>query len=229
MIILLCNDDGYNSIGITLLADMLKKYGIVVIVAPKNAMSAKSISITLGRSIEVKKISENVYSVDGTPADAVAFGLSSLNTKFDLVVSGCNNGWNISYDTMYSGTIGVCLQALTYVIPAIAVSCEGNFEILEKGFDKVMKYIFDNKLLSTEYLLNVNFPLGNEIEDIRMTSLYYRKQTTYFIHESGDNYIAYRELHDEECEQRDTDVYAVMHKQVSITKLNKTLFMKEAN
>ena len=150
MNILLTNDDGYMSIGINLLAKMLSKYGRIVIVAPKNAMSAKSVSVTLGTPIEVKKIGEDIYSVDGTPADAVAFGLSSLDLKFDLIVSGCNNGWNISYDTMYSGTIGACLQALTYRLPAIAVSCEGNFEILESNFEKVMDYILNHNLLSTE-------------------------------------------------------------------------------
>ena len=227
MNILLSNDDGYMSTGINLLLEKLKKYGKVVVVAPKNAMSAKSISITLGKPIQVQKIDENIYAVDGTPADAVAFGLSSLDIKFDLVVSGCNHGWNISYDTMYSGTIGVCLQALTYEVPAIAISCEGNFEILTGNFEKVMDYIFKNKLLSKEYLLNVNFPLGNIVEDIKMTSLYYRKETTYYIHQSENNYLAWRDLHDEECEEIDTDVYAVQHRMISITKLYKTNDLKE--
>ena len=98
MNILLTNDDGYLATGICLLKDKLSKYGKVVIVAPKEAMSAKSVAITIGRAVEVKQVENDVFYMDGTPADCVAFGLSSLNIDFDLVVSGCNDGFNISYD-----------------------------------------------------------------------------------------------------------------------------------
>ena len=90
MNILLTNDDGYLAKGINLLFDLLSKKHNVVIVAPKEAMSAKSVSIIVGRSVEVKKINDHLFIMEGTPADCVAFGLSSLSTKFDLVISGCN-------------------------------------------------------------------------------------------------------------------------------------------
>lgn len=228
MNILLCNDDGYFSKGIEILKNKLSRYGKVIIVAPRKAMSAKSVAITLINAVEVKKIAEDIFYIDGTPADAVAFGLSSLDIKFDLVVSGCNDGLNVSYDTMYSGTIGACLQALTYRIPAIALSCPRNFEILDNGnFERVMDYIFKNNLLSTEYLLNVNFPFGKVVEEIKMTSIYYREETTFYVHTSGDLYLADRLIHDEECEEKDSDVYAVYHKQVSISKLRKTNDIRE--
>ena len=223
MNILLTNDDGYQANGINLLAKLLKKYGDVYIVAPKTVMSAKSVSIVLDRPIEVKKISKNVYYTDGTPADCVAFGLSSLGVKFDLVVSGINHGHNISYDTMYSGTIGACLQALTYQIPAIAFSCEHNFEIVEQHFDEVMNYIFNLKLLSPEHLLNVNFPLGEEVRGIMETNIYYRPQATYYEKVGEEKYQALRKLDDEHCNDLKGDVYAVNHGFISISKLNKKL------
>lgn len=223
MNILLTNDDGYEAYGINLLAKLLKKYGDVYIVAPKEVMSAKSVSIILNRPIKVVKISKNIYSTDGTPADCVAYGLSSLDVKFDLVVSGINHGHNISYDTMYSGTIGACLQALTYKVPAIAFSCEHNFEIVEKYFDEVMNYIFNLKLLSPEHLLNVNFPLGDEARGIMETHLFYRDRTTYY-EKVGDNfYQALRKLDDEHCNDLKSDVFAVNHGFISINKLNKKL------
>lgn len=222
MNILLTNDDGYFAIGVKLLKEKLAKYGRVVIVAPKEAMSAKSVSIVLGRAVEVQKVDEDIFYMDGTPADCVAFGLSSLNIDFDLVVSGCNDGFNVSYDTMYSGTVGACLQALTYRKPAIAVSCQGNFAIVDDYFDLVMEHILDNKLLSTEYLLNVNFPLGSAVKQIVNTSIYYRPEVTYYYEQNPGHYCATRDIHDEECPEENTDVYAVHHGQVSITKLSKT-------
>ena len=227
MNILLTNDDGYLATGICLLKDKLSKYGKVVIVAPKEMMSAKSVAITIGRAVEVKQVEKDVFYMDGTPADCVAFGLSSLNIDFDLVVSGCNDGFNISYDIMYSGTIGACLQAMTYRKKAMAISCQGNFDIVDKYFDDVMNHVLKHKLLSEEYALNINFPLGKEVKEIVDTDIYYRKEATFYIRQMPDFYIADRSIRDEECDEKGTDVYAVYHNQVSITKLNKTNIYRE--
>ena len=222
MNILLTNDDGYSMNGLKVVFDILSKKHNVVVVAPNEVMSAKSVSIIIGSPIEVKKIDEHTYSCSGTPADCVAFGLSSLNTKFDLVISGCNHGLNVSYDTMYSGTVGACLQALTYRVPAIALSCDSNFAIVEKYLDSVLDYINDNNLLSKECLLNVNFPLGDYASEIKMTHVYYRKEVTYYSKTGENLYLALRDIDDENCTDTDSDVYAVYHHQISITKMKKT-------
>ena len=228
MNILLTNDDGYEAEGIKLLKEELSSFGRVVIVAPKEVMSAKSVAITITRAQEVKQVEPDVFYMDGTPADCVAFGLSSLSTKFDLVVSGCNDGFNVSYDIMYSGTVGACLQALTYRVPAMAVSApNGNLEIVRKYFKNVFNYIRKNKLLCREYLLNINFPIGAVAKSIEETTIYYRKETTYYVKEMDDMYFAVREINDDKCREPYTDVYAVHHQQISITKLNKTNIYKE--
>ena len=223
MNILLVNDDGYFAEGINLLYKLLSKKHHVVIVAPKTVMSAKSVSIIVGKEVEVKKLDDHTFVMDATPADCVAFGLSSLDTKFDLVVSGCNHGFNVSYDTMYSGTVGAGLQALTFRVPSIAISAENNLELVEKYFDEVFDYVNEHQLISNEYLLNINFPLGNEVKGIELTSIYYRKETTFYSRTSGDNYLALRDIKDHECEEKGTDVYAVHHGLVSITKIKRTL------
>ena len=223
MNILLTNDDGFNSEGINVLKSLLEKHGTVVIIAPDKHRSGASSSLTITDPIKVEKVEDKVFKCNGTPVDCVSFGLSSLNVKFDLVVSGCNHGLNISYDTMYSGTIGATLQALTYRIPAIAISCENNFDIVRNHLNQVMKYIIDNELLSTEYSLNINFPLGEKVEDIRLTHIYYRKETTYYIESSKDHYYATRDINDSKCDELDSDVYSVYHSIVSITKIKRTL------
>lgn len=223
MNILLTNDDGYKANGIAILSKLLKKYGDVYIVAPKSVMSAKSVSIILDKPIKVEKIKNKLWVTNGTPADCVAFGLANLGIKFDLVVSGINHGHNLSYDTMYSGTIGACLQALTFKVPAIAFSCEHNFEMVEEHFDDVMNYINNMKLLNKEYLLNINFPFNGEYKGIRETSIYYRPETTYYELVENNLYQAKRELHDENCNDIKSDVFAVNHGYVSITKIKKSL------
>lgn len=223
MNILLTNDDGFNSIGINILKDKLAKYGRVVIVAPLKHMSAKSVAITLGDGYEVKVVDKDVYSVDGTPADCVSFALTALDTKFDVVISGCNAGFNVSYDTLYSGTIGAALEALTKDVKAVAFSCNFNFDIVEKYFEQVFESILEKDLLSSEYLLNVNFPNGEEVLGIKLSSLYYAKHESYFVVENGRYYV-HRICQEDYSDEPESDCYLVHHGYVSITPLSKTCF-----
>lgn len=222
MTILLTNDDGFDARGIKLLREKLLKYGRVVIVAPKGPMSAKSVSITIGHSQELTKIEEDVYCFDGTPADCASVGISSLDIKFDLLVSGCNDGSNLSFDTNYSGTIGACIQGLMYKLPCIAFSCEHNFEIVEHHFDKVFKWILDRNIISNKYVLNVNFPFGEEVNDIQFAKLYERDTMPFYI-KTQDRYFAWRELEDEKA-PADTDCYMMHHGIVSVSPLAGTFF-----
>lgn len=224
MKILLTNDDGYSAFGIQLLYNLLSKEHQVVIVAPNHPNSAKSVSITISEPSEVMKIDDHTFSMVGTPADCVAFGLSSLDTKFDLVISGCNHGLNVSYDTMYSGTIGATLQALTYEVPAIAISSENNFNIVEKEFLNVFNYVLEHNLLSKDYSLNINFPVGDKVKAIKETHIHYRskKEATYYLKVAGNKYQAVRDIVDKDCSDENSDVYAVYNDIVSITKLKRT-------
>jgi 5'-nucleotidase len=222
MNILLTNDDGYNSEGIVLLEKLLAKYGNVYVCAPYKHMSAKSCSITIYEAIHLMVNEGQKISIDGTPADCVAFGLEFFKVHFDLVISGCNNGYNISYDTMYSGTIGACLQSIVHGTPAIAISCPSNFDIVDKYFDKVMKFVIDHKLISNKYLLNINFPEGDVINDIQIGKLYVRHDYGYFIKDE-ENYHTCRNM-ESNFIKTDTDCYQVNHGIVSIVPLSNSYF-----
>ena len=160
MRILLTNDDGYNVEGILLLREELKRYGEVILVAPKVVQSAKSCAITIG-PLNIEKVDELTYAVEGTPIDCILFGLCHFE-GIDLIVSGCNNSPNMGVDTIYSGTCAACTQALIANKPAISFSCAGKdyFSQITKFSKYALDYIFDNNLLSTDYFLNVNFPDG---------------------------------------------------------------------
>ena len=226
MNILLTNDDGFDSYGIRLLKKKLEKYGTVVVVAPDSPMSAQSVSLTIGRPIHIKKEEENVFSCDGSPADCVSMGLSILNIDFDLVVSGCNNGLNISYDTMYSGTIGAALQALMFGVPAVAFSTPyDDYAVIEDKFDEVFDYIKKHELISRDYLLNVNFP-EKEFKSIKLGTLHYRKDIQFMTEQDG-GYYAYRHMEKEFGSYPDSDCYQVTHGIVSIVPLGKSYFNDE--
>lgn len=223
MKILLTNDDGYNAIGIQILKEKLSKYGQVTVVAPFTHMSGKSISITIGEWMKVEKINDDTYAVHGTPADCVSFGLAGLNEKFDLVVSGCNNGHNLSYDTLFSGTVGASLSALMDRKKTVAFSAPfDDFSVLEDSFDEIWEYINKYNLLSDEYLLNINLP--REVsKGIKIGKLYYRKDHYYFD-KNKDEYYALRDVEDTQNMPLDADCRLVKEGYITITPVSKLPF-----
>jgi 5'-nucleotidase len=226
MNILLVNDDGYLSSNLELLKKELENYGDVYVVAPEVSMSGKSIALTIFSSIKVRKHNDRLYSVDGTPADCVCFGLNSLGIKFDLVCSGINFGHNITYDVMHSGTIGACVESLMYDTPAIAFSSETNHEENAKYIKNAMDYILKNKLLSLEYFLNVNFPKSGICNGIVFSTLEYRRDNRYFEFD-GEIATPRRTVDDYNLYPKNSDVYLVENDYISITPLMRSLFSKD--
>jgi 5'-nucleotidase len=184
MRILVTNDDGYEAPGIALLSSLMKTYGDVVVVAPHTHMSGASVSRGGWFQSKAFRHADDLYSVEGTPADAVHFAIFGLDLKPDLVVSGINDGLNIGIDTIYSGTVGAGMEALKARIPAIAFSCDfGHYGPAEEGFDTVMRFLLDHDLPSRNYLLNVNFPPKRyqTSAGIVITDLAFRPMHHYYI------------------------------------------------
>lgn len=225
MKILLVNDDGYGAKGIVLVEKLLQKYGEVFVVAPKYHQSGKGTSIDFNKPLKYEKIDEHHYILDSVPVNCTMFGLYAINQEIDLVVSGCNNGYNITLDTMYSGTIGACTQALFSGKPAVAFSCQFNFELVEKYFDEVFRYILDKNLLSTKYLLNVNFPIGDKVKGIEITKQHTPKIDYWF--EFKDDEVLDKRIDVTKNAKRGTDVYAVFHNMISITPLQINQFSEK--
>ena len=220
---LLTNDDGYNAQGIILLRDKLLKYGDVTIVAPYQHMSGKSISITLGEWLKVDRIDDFTYAVHGTPADCTSMALAGLYIDCDIVVSGCNNGPNLSYDVLLSGTVGACLGAAVHRKKTIAFSAPfDDFSCLIEHFDEIWEYIAKHNLLSEKYVLNVNLPRG-QYKGIALARLFYRKDR-YYYQQKKDEYYALRDTQEylempEDCDCR-------LHKEgyVTITPVSRVPF-----
>jgi len=127
MRVLITNDDGVTSPGVQEAHDALKDVADVTVVAPATQQSAVGRSISIFQPIRVYETRVNgvdVYSVGGTPTDAVVLGLHHVVDKTpDLVVSGINMGENLSTESVTtSGTIGAALEASTQGVPALAAS-----------------------------------------------------------------------------------------------------------
>lgn len=220
MIILLTNDDGYDSIKLQYTRKVLEEFGTVYLVAPREQQSAKSMSLTIG-GFDFEKIDEFTYLIDGTPVDCVNFAFGGLNLRPDVTVSGTNKGYNIGIDTRYSGTVGACLQAQYFGYPSIALSADRRGDtVLEKELKRTLEYIFDNKLLSKDYTINVNFPLEKfgETKGIRECNIHYH-QYNYSPVIEGKKFKPNRSYIVDKDLKENTDTWAYINGYTSITKV----------
>lgn len=164
--ILLTNDDGWNSPGITAAYEALTAAGHdVTLVAPKTNQSGMSAAMPDAQMhVEQPTSDPHVYDVDSTPGNAMDVGmLAILDERPDLVVSGINSGGNTGGFIGLSGTVGAAVDARAiYGVPGIAIS-------LEQESDDKSDYVAAAQLLvdivdhGTDSIedgtvLNVNYP-----------------------------------------------------------------------
>jgi len=166
--ILVTNDDGIHSEGITILARALQEIGDVFVVAPDRERTAVAHSITLHRPLRVEKIRKNAYAVDGTPADCVHLGLSFfLPGRPHLVVAGINKGGNLGDDVTYSGTVSAAFEGTLLGIPSFAISLVSRshfkFHPAARFAVRLARQVA-KKGLPGNTLLNVNVPNVTEKE-----------------------------------------------------------------
>ncbi|MCO6451275.1 MAG: 5'/3'-nucleotidase SurE [Caldilineales bacterium] len=131
-LILVTNDDGIHSPGLAAAVSGLQGLGDLLIVAPSEQQSGMSRSLPAGydgriyaTQIKVGGVELEAFHLDGSPAQAVLYGVIELAPrKPDLVVSGVNFGENLGSSTGISGTVGAALQGGDMGIRAIAISLE---------------------------------------------------------------------------------------------------------
>jgi len=164
--ILVTNDDGIHSPGITALADAMTALGEVFVVAPDRERSAIGHSLTLHAPLRADEISPGHYAVSGTPTDCVNLGIHGLlSRKPDLVVSGINRGGNMGDDLTYSGTVAAAMEATLMGVPAFAISLESASFRHEDftgaaGFAARLAAMVLDRGLPPDTFLNVNVPAG---------------------------------------------------------------------
>lgn len=125
--ILLVNDDGCRSPGITQLQRQLADNGYDVwLVAPAENQSwiGSAITMRMGKTFSVQKNADRQFCFPGTPADSVDFGLFGVlrDNPPDLVISGVNDGPNTGASQLNSGTVSAAARAVRFGYPAIAAS-----------------------------------------------------------------------------------------------------------
>jgi 5'-nucleotidase len=172
--ILLTNDDGIHSEGLTVLEEALREIGDVYTVAPASEMSGASHSLTLARPLRIRQIDERHWTVDGTPTDCVTLALHKIlpgEERPDICVSGINHGGNLGDDASYSGTVAGALEATILGVTGLAFSlvARENYDFTEAArFACVAVRKVLEEGLPEGTLLNINIP-ARGIRGVRVT------------------------------------------------------------
>jgi len=163
--ILVTNDDGVLSRGLSALVKALSRFGAVTIVAPVSEASAIGHALTLHQPLRFEQLSEHVYALDGTPTDCVNIAVTTiLDGLPDLVASGINKGLNLGDDVTYSGTVAGALEGALLGVPSFAISLDGtqaayDFTYASEAAARVAEAILQRGLPPRTFL-NVNVPAG---------------------------------------------------------------------
>lgn len=231
-LILVTNDDGYDSKGICAAIEVARRFGRVVVVAPESTQSGMSQAITMFSPLYLRRVREEkgveVYAFSGTPVDCVkmAFDYLLREERVDLVISGINHGSNSAVNVLYSGTMGAAIEGSFYGCPAVGLSLldhspDADFAAAVQYGERIIRDLLEHEL-EMPLCLNVNVPLGDpdEIRGVRLCRQnkgFWREE--FFRHEDprGRAYFWLTgEFVNGEPEAEDTDEWALAHGFVSV-------------
>mgnify|MGYP000928131853 FL=1 len=183
MHILVTNDDGVTAPGLLALAQAMRQFGKVSIVAPDHDWSGGGHVKTLNRPLRVRRVKlhdgSEALTSDGAPSDCVALALMGLlKDKVDLVVSGINTAANLGHDVTYSGTVTAVMEGIIWGVPGVAVSLDGrtanslelDYTLAVEVVSAVVQTVLQHDLPKGTFL-NVNVPYvpREQFQGIRLT------------------------------------------------------------
>ena len=194
MNILISNDDGVFAPGILAAKEAVEDLANVYVVAPDKNNSSVGRRITLFKHLQLTACEledgSPAFSVSGTPADAVIVGVDYvMDEKPDLIITGINQGVNISCDITSSGTVCAAFEAVSLGIPAIATSLfvdpktsfkqdengewyvDYDFSLAKKVLHDLVLKIMDKGFPDGVDLFNLNVPSNYASEEVKITHL----------------------------------------------------------
>ena len=238
--ILVSNDDGMDSPGLSALAGAMAEIGHVTVVAPERERSAVGRGITLHKPLRANRVDLEVpsgvvdaYVSNGTPSDCVVLGcLELVGRAPDLVVGGINRGGNFGEDVLYSGTASVAMEGAIMALPSFAISVapvpvgsafpgEPDYQVAAEFARALAERILQHGLPPDSFL-NVNVP-ALQREDISGTAITRFGRMRYLERldkrrdPRGGTYYWLAGEPDFDGAAEGTDINAIMNGRISVT------------
>jgi len=247
MRILITNDDGINAPGLKVLEaiaqDVAGPDGEVWVVSPAFEQSGVGHCINYSRPTMITEIEPRRIAIDGAPADCVLVALHKFmkDAKPDLILSGVNRGNNAGENTLYSGTVGACIEAALQGYNAIALSqyygpantgLDDPFEAAAVHGPALIKKLIAQGVWNTaDYRLfyNINFPpvAAADVKGHQVATQGYRPTARFTVapqvSPSGRQYSWIKGGSQQEMTAEGTDVRANLEGMISITPMRADL------
>lgn len=199
MRILITNDDGINAPGLKVLTDIAQELagpdGEVWTVAPAFEQSGVGHCISYTHPTMIVEMGPRLFAAEGSPADCVIAGLYDVlkDNPPDLLLSGVNRGNNAAENTLYSGTIGACIEGALQGVRSIALSqfygmdnkdLENPFEAAAAHGAATVRALLNETLWDEAHyrvFYNVNFPPvpAAEVKGMAATTQGFRLNTRF--------------------------------------------------
>ena len=231
-LILVTNDDGYDSKGLAAAVEVARAFGRVVVVAPETTQSGMSQAITMYNPLYLRCVSRQegleVYAFSGAPVacEKMAFGYLLRDQRGDLGVAVSNHVSNSAVNLLYSGTMGAAIEGSFYDCPSVGLSLDdhsedADFEAAVVYGKRIVRSVLEKKV-ELPLCLNVNVPVGKpgELHGIRLCRQnrgFWREE--FFRHEDprGRAYFWLTgDFVNGEPGAEDTDEWALAHGYVSV-------------
>ncbi len=236
MHVLVTNDDGITSYGLTVLAQAALAAGHeVTVVAPHRQYSGASAALTAqeseGQLVFVEERPE------GLPEQVRAFGVKAapgligfvasfgaFGFRPDVVLSGINLGANTGRAILHSGTVGAALSAAQHGIRAMAVSIAAgdpqHWDTARHVTDHALAWLLEIDGIG-DRVLNVNVPdvAPDRLRGIRPASLASFGAVQARVKELGTGYVQLTYTGVEAEEEPGTDHYLLARGWATLTML----------
>ena len=206
----------------------------IYVVAPDRERSGTGHGITVFNPIMIEKVesfdfAQKAWVVYGTPVDCVKLGISALLPEPpDLVVSGINQGANLGWDVLYSGTVSAAMEGVVMGVPSIAVSLcsfqDQDFSFAAR-FTRAVCRQLERDGADKDTIININVPAipRSDIKGTRVTRLGKRRYDNVFEERQdprGNTYFWLGGDVIEEDQEPDSDVVAVQEGFISVTPIH---------
>ncbi len=177
-LILITNDDSINAPGIHHLADILRSFGDVYVVAPSQPHSGQSAALTVGAPLRINEVKSEtdgirLFTVNGTPVDCIKLALHAIVPRRpDFIFSGINHGSNSAVNVTYSGTMGAVMEGCLEGIPSVGFSIlhhsmKADFSLSTAFIANIAAEVIEHGL-PKGVCLNVNIPARTIPEGIKV-------------------------------------------------------------
>ncbi len=234
--ILVTNDDGYRSEGITALADALASARRGHHRGAGRGSERDRARADAAPAVETREDRRSACTAStARPTDCVNIAITQVFKRLpDLVVSGINKGWNLGDDVTYSGTVAGALEGALLGVPGLAVSLMAtrgayDFRHAAQSAATLADALLQRPLPSRTFL-NVNVPKGSP-KGFRVTVLARRNHVTSVAERrdpKGQAYFWIEEGQNEWHPHERSDYQAVLDGYVSVTPVQPDLTAHDA-